>query len=148
MTNEAKHIQPVGSKRGAYSKLNPQFAEIVDYFCSSEEATRLSDSSIRCSASRATQFLYYLQKKELLSLDDVKEDDVVSFLSRMESLYMRQVTVIVSLNSLHPCQENTQRLVLLVHGFRMSGLQERTYSILQMKKLCSSRIHALLLSRI
>jgi len=79
MTNEAKHIQPVGSKRGAYSKLNPQFAEIVDYFCSSEEATRLSDSSIRCSASRATQFLYYLQKKDLLSLDDVKEDDVVSF---------------------------------------------------------------------
>ena len=37
MANEARHIQPVGTKRGAYSKLNPQFAEIVDYFCSFEE---------------------------------------------------------------------------------------------------------------
>ena len=80
MTNEARHIQPVGAKRGAYSKLNPQFAEIVDYFCSSEKnAARLSDSSIRGSASKATQFFYYIQKKGLISFDDVKEDDVVSF---------------------------------------------------------------------
>ena len=64
MANEARHIQPVGTKRGAYSKLNPQFAEIVDYFCSFEEdVARLSDSSIRSSASKGTQFLYYLQKK-------------------------------------------------------------------------------------
>jgi len=77
MANEARHIQPVGAKRGAYSKLNPQFAEIVDFFCSSEEdADRLSYSSIRSSASKATQFLYYLQKKGLISFDDVKEEDI------------------------------------------------------------------------
>ena len=80
MANEARHIQPLGAKRGTYSKLNPQFVEIVVFFCSSEaEAARLSDSSIRSSASKATQFLYYLQKKGLMSFDDVKEDDVVSF---------------------------------------------------------------------
>ena len=80
MANEAKHIQPVGAKRGAYSKLNPQFAEIVDFFCSSEEdAERLSVSSILSSASKATQFLYYLQKKGLMSFDDVTEDDIISF---------------------------------------------------------------------
>ena len=83
MANEARRIQPIGAKRGAYSKLDPQFVEIVDYFCSSEEdAARLSDSSIRTSASKATQFLYYLQKKGLLSLEDVKEDDVVGFFVR------------------------------------------------------------------
>ncbi|MBQ9325051.1 MAG: hypothetical protein IJ246_04705 [Clostridia bacterium] len=80
MANEARHIQPIGAKRGTYSKLNPQFAEIVDFFCSSEEdADRLSDSSIRSSASKATQFLYYLQKKGLISFDDVKEEDIISF---------------------------------------------------------------------
>ena len=80
MANEARHIQPLGAKRGTYSKLNPQFVEIVVFFCSSEaEAARLSDSSIRSSASKATQFLYYLQKKGLMSLDDINEDDVVSF---------------------------------------------------------------------
>ena len=80
MANEARRIQPIGAKRGAYSKLNPQFVEIVDFFCSTEaDAARLSDSSIRSSASKATQFLYYLQKKGLMSFDDVKEDDVVSF---------------------------------------------------------------------
>ena len=80
MANEARRIQPIGAKRGAYSKLNPQFVEIVDFFCSTEaDAARLSDSSIRSSASKATQFLYYLQKKGLMSFDDVKENDVVSF---------------------------------------------------------------------
>ena len=80
MANEARRIQPIGAKRGAYSKLDPQFVEIVDFFCSTEaDAARLSDSSIRSSASKATQFLYYLQKKGLMSFDDVKEDDVVSF---------------------------------------------------------------------
>ena len=79
MANEARHIQPTGTKRGAYSKLNPQFAEIVDFFCSSEDAAKLSDSSIISSTSKATQFLYYLQKKGFTSFDNVKEEDVLSF---------------------------------------------------------------------
>lgn len=46
MANEARRIQPIGAKRGAYSKLDPQFVEIVDFFCSTEaDAARLSDSS-------------------------------------------------------------------------------------------------------
>ena len=90
MANEARRIQPIGAKRGAYSKLNPQFVEIVDFFCSTEaDAARLSDSSIRSSASKATQFLYYLQKKELMSFDDVKEDDVVSFFVTLKPYFLR-----------------------------------------------------------
>ncbi len=80
MTNEANHINPKGSLRGAYSKLNPQYSDIVDFFCSSDEITsRLSESSILCSASKGTQFLYYLQMKGISVLDLVEEDDIISF---------------------------------------------------------------------
>lgn len=80
MTNEANHIKPKGSLRGAYSKLNPQYSDIVDFFCSSDEITsRLSESSILCSASKGTQFLYYLQMKGITILDQAEEDDIISF---------------------------------------------------------------------
>ena len=32
MANEARRIQPIGAKRGAYSKLNPQFVENCGFF--------------------------------------------------------------------------------------------------------------------
>ena len=32
MANEINLITPPGAIRGAYSKLNPQFKEIVDYY--------------------------------------------------------------------------------------------------------------------
>ena len=80
MISEARHIQPNGAKRGAYSKLNPQYLEIVDYYCRFEEnAAKLADSSIRRSASCATQFLYHLQEKGIADLGDVKEDDILCF---------------------------------------------------------------------
>lgn len=80
MTNETSHIKPKRVIRGAYSKLNPQFVDIVDFFLSSDEVTsKLPESSLLRSASTGTQFLYYLQKKDLQVLDQVTEDDVVSF---------------------------------------------------------------------
>ena len=80
MINEPRHLQPIGTKRGAYSKLSPQYLEIVDYFCYfKENVARLADSSIRRSASCATQFLYHLQEKGITALGDVKEDDIRCF---------------------------------------------------------------------
>ena len=80
MINEPRHLQPIGTKRGAYSKLSPQYLEIVDYFCYFDEnVARLADSSIRRSASCATQFLYHLQEKGITALGDVKEDDIRCF---------------------------------------------------------------------
>ena len=102
MANEARHIQPVGAKRGSYLKLNPQFAEIVDFFCSSEEdADRLSDSSIRSSASKATQFLYYLQGMNIVEISvllgheqlattmrylDISTDDQIKAIATLDTI--------------------------------------------------------------
>lgn len=83
MANEINLITPPGAIRGAYSKLNPQFKEIVDYYCSLDKiASSLSVPSFLQPAARGAQFLYYLQGKNLYSLDQVTENDVVRFFIR------------------------------------------------------------------
>ena len=80
MVNDKKLLQPIGSIRGAYSKLLPQYKSIVDWYISFQNtAGNLSISSFLGIARIASTFLLCMQTKGYLSLSEVKENDIISF---------------------------------------------------------------------
>ena len=80
MVNDKKLLQPIGSIRGAYSKLQPQYKTIIEWYINFQNtAGSLSTSSVLQSACIASTFLLCVQTKGYLSLSEVKENDIISF---------------------------------------------------------------------
>ena len=80
MVNDSRFLTPIGSQRGAYSKLLPQYSEIIDYFISSQiRKDSLSNRSILRSAIAGSVFLFRLQSSGKNSLSEISEKDVIDF---------------------------------------------------------------------
>ena len=80
MVNDSKCLKPIGSQRGAYSKLQPQYSEIIDYFIFIQIQKRsLSNRSILDLANIGSVFLCRLQSKGKNSLSEISEKDVIDF---------------------------------------------------------------------
>ena len=80
MVNDSKFLTPIGSLRGAYSKLQPQYSEIIDYFVSIQILKgSLSNNSVSNLARAGSVFLFRLQNKGKNSLSEISEKDVIDF---------------------------------------------------------------------
>jgi len=66
-------------RRGAYHQLDPRFRSVVDAFVADGKARGLKDKTIRGYASAGSLFLLAMQKRGRGSLEDVTEEDVLSF---------------------------------------------------------------------
>ena len=67
------------SKNSAYSKLNEYFKKIVDYKKNSDLERNLTESTVYRDITDGSNFLLYLQNKGINKLEDINEEDVVSF---------------------------------------------------------------------
>jgi hypothetical protein len=65
--------------RGAYYLLVPEFQELIDFYCESEEKRGKKDTTIYNESHHAASFLLSLQKDGADSLNKVTEDQVISF---------------------------------------------------------------------
>lgn len=87
-------------KRGSYSSLNPVFKEIIDIYKKSALDRNLKEITIYGNASGGACFLLAMQNKGCISLEDITEDDVMSFFIDSEgsvnlsSSYKKQIAAI------------------------------------------------------
>ena len=80
MVNEAYNLKPIGSKHGAYSRLQPQYKAVVDcYLNIHNDKGSLSAGSVLHNASIACTFLCCMQNGDRTSLPEITEDDVIRF---------------------------------------------------------------------
>lgn len=66
-------------KRGAYHLLGQEFRELIDFYHIYEEQRSKKESTIRGEAFNTASFLYQMQERGARCLDEVTEDDVLSF---------------------------------------------------------------------
>lgn len=66
-------------KRGAYYQLIPEFKEVIDFYKHVDTLRGLKENTIYRNTSGAASFLYAMQKKGLMSLNRIRETDVLSF---------------------------------------------------------------------
>lgn len=80
MVNDSIFLTPIGSKRGAYSKLQQQYSEIIDHYISKAvNEGILTDSSILSAANRCSSFFCFFQNKGNNTLSEISENDVIGF---------------------------------------------------------------------
>ncbi|OPX93159.1 MAG: site-specific tyrosine recombinase XerC [Pelotomaculum sp. PtaB.Bin104] len=65
--------------RGAYHLLVPEFQELIDFYCKAEEKRGKKDTTIYSESHHAASFLLALQKDGADSLEEVTEEQVISF---------------------------------------------------------------------
>ena len=70
---------PIWHREKRYERLNPYFKEIVDYGCSAQENRGLRQSSVDRARCEATAFFYSMQEKGIPSIEEISEDDILSF---------------------------------------------------------------------
>ena len=66
-------------KHGAYHQLIPEYKEIVDYYTSSTKVSDLKENTIKGNVSSASSFFLAMQKRGLLSIGSIGEEDTLSF---------------------------------------------------------------------
>lgn len=66
-------------ERGAYHLLGPEFQELIGFYRIHEERRGKRESTIRGEAFNTASFLYQMQERGAWCLDEVTEDDVLSF---------------------------------------------------------------------
>ncbi len=75
--------------RGAYHLLVPEFQELIDFYCKAEEKRGKKDSTIYNESHHAASFLLALQKDGADSLENVTEDQVLSFFVSEEGVLIK-----------------------------------------------------------
>ena len=68
--------------RGSYWQLNPVFREVVDAYKDTGEKRGLKDTTIYKTSFSASSFLLAMQKRGRAALNDITEDDVISYFIR------------------------------------------------------------------
>ena len=66
-------------KRGAYHQLAPEFKELIDHYKQADKLRGIKNRTIYESAVNTAAFLLAMQKRSRASLDDINEEDVLSF---------------------------------------------------------------------
>ena len=69
-------------KRGSYWRLNPVFREMIDIYRDSGKKRGLKESTIYKTSFSASSFLLAMQNRGRESLEDIAEDDVISYFIR------------------------------------------------------------------
>ena len=67
------------NQRSAYSKLSPQYREVIDRYRSCEEKRGKKGSTISHEASNASCFLLAMQQRGCNELSEIGEEDAISF---------------------------------------------------------------------
>lgn len=70
------------AERGSYWQLNPLFREVIDIYKASGKKRGLKDSTIYKTAFSASSFLLAMQKRGRTTLNDITEEDVISYFIR------------------------------------------------------------------
>lgn len=70
------------ARRGSYWQLNPVFREVVDAYKDTGEKRGLKDTTIYKTSFSASSFLLAMQKRGRAALNDITEDDVISYFIR------------------------------------------------------------------
>lgn len=64
--------------RGYYCKLCDEFKELIDFY-KNHEKNRKKNTTIEAETKNASKFLFEMQKRNKYSLDEISEEDVLSF---------------------------------------------------------------------
>lgn len=89
-------------KRGAYHKLCAVFQKIIDYYCEDAGLRNLKLQTINGNASGGSIFLLAMQEKGHFSLDEISEDDAMSFFTDSSGMvvlsdsYRKEVSAVLS----------------------------------------------------
>ena len=70
------------ARRGSYRQLNPVFREVVDIYKDTGEKRGLKDTTIYKTSFSVSSFLLAMQKRGRAALNDITEDDVISYFIR------------------------------------------------------------------
>ncbi|MDO4292704.1 MAG: tyrosine-type recombinase/integrase [Eubacteriales bacterium] len=74
------------AERGSYWQLNPVFREVIDAYKDSGAKRGLKESTLYKTAFSASSFLLAMQNRGRESLNDITEDDVISYFIRDDGL--------------------------------------------------------------
>ena len=66
-------------KKGAYTKLNPDFKSLVDYFIQHELERGVENATVRVWKNEASCFLHFVQEAGVYKLSDLREETALSF---------------------------------------------------------------------
>lgn len=66
-------------ERGSYHLLEPEFQELIDFYCAAERQRDKKESTIRGESLNTASFLYKMQQQGARCLDEITEDAVLSF---------------------------------------------------------------------
>jgi integrase len=66
-------------KKGAYTKLAPEFKALVDYFVQHELERGVENTTVRVWKNEASCFLFFLQEEGIYRLSSLKEETALSF---------------------------------------------------------------------
>jgi integrase len=87
-------------KRGAYPQLNPVFKDVIDLYKKSDRKRSLKEKTIYGNASGGACFLLAMQNKGHMTLDDITEDDALSFFTddygnvALSSCYKKEIAAV------------------------------------------------------
>lgn len=88
-------------KKGAYPKLNESFKEVIDLYKEADRKRGLKECTIYGNASGASCFLLAMQSKGHSTLEDITEDDAMSFftddggIAVLSSSYKKGITAVL-----------------------------------------------------
>ena len=66
-------------ERGAYHLLEPEFQELIDFYCQYERQRGKKETTIRGESHNAASFLLQMQGRGAGCLEDITEDSILSF---------------------------------------------------------------------
>lgn len=75
--HETQH--PIWPRANNYQQLIPEYKEIVDFGCETQNNRGLKESSVDRARYEATAFFSFMQGKGISRLEDISEDDVLAF---------------------------------------------------------------------
>lgn len=91
-------IFPGGSRRhtliewDSYHQLKPEFRELADFYCAHERSRGKKESTIYCEVQNAASFLLNMQERGAECLDEISENDVLSFFLSEDGTVLRGYT--------------------------------------------------------
>lgn len=88
MPNNRMTQNPLCPRENSYSKLVPEYREMVDFACEAEKRRGLKPNTVKCTKTKASSFLYSLQAGGADQLEKVTEDDVLAFFYK-DGQYLR-----------------------------------------------------------
>lgn len=88
MPNNRMTQNPLCPRENSYSKLVPEYKALIDFVNDDETKRGLKPNTCKCTKTKASSFLYYLQERGAIQLDKVTENDVLSFFHK-DGKYLR-----------------------------------------------------------